>query len=238
MARTAFAAPTVSAVISAACLASGAHAALVYGGGTETGSLFNPGAGTITYMNCFTALASASQDRLVVDEVVVGIRRRASFGALVDVGLRIHVAEMSFSGGQLGLGTSHLVYSTASLGAGSATVTQLVATGPVSIAPLVLEAASRPGFGGWWVGVEFTGPNAASQFNGWRVVNAPTTGVSNNSYATLHVASGVFVPSSGFGNPPGSSPSRMMVGVDGTVVPAPWTLALLGLAGSVVRRRR
>ena len=238
MARAALAGQTVSAAIFAALLASGARAALVYGGATETGSLFNPGAGTITYMNCFTALASASQDRLVVDEVVVGIRRRANFGALVDVGLRIHVAEMTFDGGQLGLGTSHLVYSTASLGGGSATLTQSVATGAVSVAPLLLETVSRPGFGGWWIGVEFTGPNAASQFNGWRVVNAPTTGVSNNAYATLHVASGAFVPSNGFGNPPGSSPSRMMVNVDGAVVAAPWSLALVGLAGAVARRRR
>jgi MYXO-CTERM domain-containing protein len=41
-----------------------------------------------------------------------------------------------------------------------------------------------------------------------------------------------------FGTPPGSSPSRLMVDVNGTLVPAPGALALLGVAGLAGARRR
>ena len=89
------------------------------------------------------------------------------------------------------------------------------------------------------IGVEFTGANAANTANGWRNVNAPTTGSSLNAFGIYNNAgSGVFAAFFAFGTPPGSSPSRMMVNVNGTLVPAPGAIALLGLAGLVGRRRR
>ncbi len=222
----------------ALALASVSSAALVYGGGTETGSRVNLGAGAITYMNCFAAV-SAGQTQLALESAIVGIRRLATAGALLDVGINIYAAEMTFDGTNFGRGANYLIYSSGSLGAGSATVTQLVSTGAVSGVTLNLETASNAGLGGWWIGVEFTGLNASNTANGWRVVNAPTTGASINGFGAFNNAgSGVFQAFFALGNPPGSAPSRFMVDVNGTLVPAPGALALLGVAGMVGSRRR
>jgi hypothetical protein len=222
----------------ALAVAASSNAALVYGGGTETGSRFNPGAGAITYMNCFTAVG-AGDTQLSLESAIVGIRRLATAGALLDVGINIYAAEMTYDGTNFGRGADYLIYSSASLGGGAASVTQLVNTGAVSGVTLNLELASNAGLGGWWIGVEFTGVNAANTANGWRVVNAPVTGASINGFGIFNNAgSGVFQSFFAFGTPPGSTPSRMMVDVNGSLVPAPGAIALLGLAGLAGRRRR
>ena len=227
-------------VLAAAAIASASNAALVYGGGTETGSRFNAGAGAITYMNCFTAIdGTGAQTQLAVDSAIVGIRRLVASGALVDVGINIYAAEMTYDGVNFGRGADYQIYSSASLGAGAASVTQLVNTGAVSGVTLNLETISNVGFGGWWIGVEFTGANAASTANGWRVMNAPTTGASINAFGIFNNAgSGIFQAFFAFGTPPGASPSRFMVDVNGTLVPAPGAFALLGVAGLLGGRRR
>ena len=227
-----------AATFAALALASASNAALVYGGGTETGSRFNAGAGAITYMNCFTAVG-AGQTQLSLESAIVGIRRLVSGGALVDVGINIYAAEMTFDGTNFGRGANYLLYSSASLGGGSASVTQLVNTGAVSGVTLNLETASNAGLGGWWIGVEFTGVNAANTANGWRVVNAPVTGASINGFGIFNNAgSGAFQSFFAFGTPPGSAPSRLMVDVNGTLIPAPGAMALLGVAGLMGARRR
>jgi hypothetical protein len=219
------------------------NADLVYGGGTETGSRFNPGAGAITYMNCFTAL-SGGQNVLTLDQVQVGIRRGPQGGSLVDVGLNIYAADMTFDGTNFGRGTNNLIFST-TLAATPSTgfVTQLV-TAPGLSTVLNLETASNPGLGGWWIGVEFTGPNGANSINGWRVVNDPTTGASINAFGLFNNAgSGIFEAFFAFGTPPGSSPSRFLVNVEGSLsaVPEPSGLFLVSLAAGavgMVRSRR
>jgi len=227
-----------ASAVAALALASASNAALVYGGGTETGSRFNAGAGAITYMNCFTAVG-AGDTQLSLESAIVGIRRLTASGALLDVGINIYAAEMTFDGTNFGRGANYLIYSSSSLGGGAVSLTQLVNTGSVSGVTLNLELASNAGLGGWWIGVEFTGENAANTANGWRVVNAPTTGASINAFGIFNNAgSGAFQAFFAFGNPPGSSPSRMMVDVNGTLVPAPGALALLGVAGLAGARRR
>jgi MYXO-CTERM domain-containing protein len=91
--------------------------------------------------------------------------------------------------------------------------------------------------GGWWIGVEFTGANAANVSNGWRVVNVPTTGASINGFGMFNYqASGAFDAFYTLGASP--TPSRFLVDVNGTLVPAPGALALLGVAGLAGARRR
>jgi len=221
------------AVLAAVGIAGPSHAAtLVYGGGTETGSRFNPGGGVIDYMNCFTAIdGTGLQTQLVLDSAIVGIRRISSAGALTDVGINISAAEMTYDGASYGLGASYPIYSSASLGAGAASVTQRVDTGLVSGVTLNLETVSNVGFGGFWIGVEFTGANAANVANGWRVVNAPTTGTSINGFGMFNYqASGAFQAFYTLGASP--TPSRFMVDVNGTLVPEPSTYALLLLSGA------
>jgi hypothetical protein len=218
-------------------------AVLVYGGGTQTGSRFNPGAaGVIVYMNCSTAIdGTGLQTQLVLDSAIVGIRRLAASGALTDVGIKIYAAEMTYDGTNFGRGANYEIYSSDSLGAGTASLTQLVDTGAVSGVTLNLETVSNAGLGGWWMGVEFTGANAANVANGWRVVNAPTTGSSINSFGMFNNEnSGVFQAPFDFG----AAPSRFMVDVNGTLsgsaVPEPGKAAFLTLSlmGLIFRRRR
>jgi MYXO-CTERM domain-containing protein len=187
-------------------------------------------------MNCFTAVG-AGQTQLAVDSAIVGIRRLVVSGALVDVGIKIYAAEMTFDGVDFGRGANYEIYSSASLGAGTASVTQLVNTGAVSGVTLNLETVSNAGLGGWWIGVEFTGANAANTANGWRVVNVPTTGASINGFGMFnYLASGAFQAFYTTGASP--TPSRFLVDVNGTLVPAPGALALLGVAGLAGARRR
>ena len=233
-----------ASAFAALALASASNAALVYGGGTETGSRYNPGsAGAITYMNCFTAIG-AGQTQLSLESAIVGIRRITATGALTDVGIKIYAAEMTYNGTSFGRGANYLLYSSASLGTtGAASVTQLVNTGAVSGVTLNLETTSNAGLGGWWIGVEFTGANAANSNNGWRVVNAPTAGASINGFGLYNrtvggVPTGTFESFFAFGTAPNFTASRFMVDVNGTLVPAPGALALLGVAGLVGSRRR
>jgi MYXO-CTERM domain-containing protein len=227
------------ALLLSAVAGSTANAALMYGGGTETGSRFTPGAGVITYMNCFTPV-TGGMNQLQLESVEVGIRRVISAGALVDVGINIYAAQMTYDGVNFGRGTNTLLFSSTSLGAGAASLTQLVSTGIIAGPTLNLETTSNAGLGGWWIGVELTGANAANTLNGWRVTNAPTTGASINGFGMFNNAgSGVFQTFFAFGTPPGSSPSRFLTNVNGTLVPAPGAAALLGLGGiAVIRRRR
>ncbi len=224
-------------------MANPAQAALVYGGGSETTSRFNPGAGAIAYMNNFTAV-TRGQNVLEITSAVYGIRRLATAGALLDVGVNLYAAEMTYDGSNFGRGANSLIYSTNSLGAGTATVTQLVDTGSISGVNLALELTSNSGLGGWWMGVEFTGPNAANTANGWRIVNDPTTGSSNNSFGMFNYqGSGVFLGSYNLGATP--TPSRFMVNVNGTLksvsaspLPVPGPLPLFGLAAAAAWTRR
>lgn len=215
--------------------ADSAKAALVYGGGTETANRFNPGVGAIAYMNCFTNQPGSI---LQLDNVQVGIRRGPdSSGNLVAVGLNIYAAEMTFDGTNFGRGANYLIHSTTLAATSSAGfVTELVNTPSNLGTSLSLETVSNPGFGGWWIGVEFTGANAANTLNGWRVVNAPTTGASINGFGIFNNAgSGVFQAFFSFG---ANTPSRLLVNVNAAVVPEPSSALLFGLAGLVSARCR
>lgn len=214
--------------------ADSAKAALVYGGGTETANRFNPGVGAIAYMNCFTNQPGSI---LQLDSVQVGIRRGPTAGFLTEVGINIYAAEMTFDGTNFGRGANHLIHSTTlAATASGAFVTELVNTPTGLGTNLSLETVSNPGFGGWWIGVEFTGANAANTINGWRVVNAPTTGASINGFGIFNNAgSGVFQSFFSFG---ANTPSRLLVNVNAAVVPEPSSALLLGLAGLVSARCR
>ena len=225
-------------------VAASAQSALVYGGGIETLSRYNPGSGAIVYMNCFTLVSGPSQRQLDLASVAVGVRRLAIDGALTDVGVNIYAAEMTATlvdgFWQFGRRENTLLYSTSSLGAGTESVTQMVGTGPISSVVLDLETGFVDGLGGWWIGFEFTGPgNGALSPNGWRIVGSPTTGQSINGFGGFNInGSGAFEAFLAFGTPPGSSPSRFLVNVEGNLVPTPGALALIGLAGLATRRRR
>ena len=70
-------------------------------------------------------------------------------------------------------------------------------------------------------------------------MNAPSTGASLNAFGIFdNGGGGVSQTFFTFGLSPESSPSRLMVDVNGTLVPAPGAFALLGVAGLLGGRRR
>lgn len=231
----------MAAAVAMAALAAPASAALVYGNATETANRFNanvaPGnTDTIMWMNAF--VDSTNGGTLNLTSIDWGVRRLVdTSGNLVTVDVELFVAEMTFDGTNFGLGTVTNL-GTQSLGGGVASVTQIVTAN--TAASIALETVSNPGLGGLFVGLRFAGANAQNNANGWRVVNAPGVGASINAFwmSNWTNSSSGFEGAFAFGNPPGSAPSRFFTNINGDVVPSPATLALLGAAGLVARRRR
>jgi len=228
---------SLAAIAAASVLSGSASAALLYGNATETGSRFNPGlADTIVWMNAF--VDTTNGNKVSLTSVDWGIRRLTSGGVLIAVDVELFVAEMTFDGTNFGVGPVTNLGIVALAGGGTASLTQIVTVN--TNASLALEMVSNPGLGGMWVGLRFAGPNFANTINGWRVVNAPAVGASINAFGMSNWTA----PNSGFdglfafGNPPGSSPSRFLTNINGSVIPAPGAFALLGVAGLLARRRR
>lgn len=199
----------------------------IFGNGTETTTRYNPGfAETTTYANCFVATTGGTT-RMRMNSLTVGIRRVGTATAPAPaVGIEVSVAEMTWNGTAFGRGDTVASF-TRELPATTLTTTALEAftiDDPALRPVLDLETASNPGLGGFWVGVRFTGPNASSNLNGWRVVNAPVLGASVNGFGIFNrfdtvaqAFTGIFEAFFAFGTPPGSSPSRLMVNVNGAV---------------------
>lgn len=232
---------TVAAgAVSVAVLAGTASAqSLIFQRGTETGSRFNPQAvalpggytlpNTIAFTNCVFTGGNTSAN---LSSFTFGIRQLA--GA-VNSSMRVYIGEMDTNGN---LVTS----SVRDLGLvsfdGSATAqTRLVtvnAPAGTSINMNDLAGSGNPGFSGFFVGMRFEGPNAASNNHGWRVTNAPAVGAAFNYFAAYDPT----VPISGNFSFTAPAPSYMYLDVTGTLVPAPGALALLGMAGLARGRRR
>jgi MYXO-CTERM domain-containing protein len=230
------------AVSATLALAAPAAAEFVYQSGTETGARYNPGSDqTTVYMNVF--VANNGQSQLDLAQVQVGIRRLVAGGFLTAVGVELFAARMTYDSGAATYGAD--VAGQVSLGsfelgadAAAGAVTQIVSASGLNQI-IDLETGAQAGFGGFWVGLRFTGPNAANNANGWRVVNVPTIGASINGFGQFNAnGSGVFDSFFVFGDPAAPLPSRFLVNVEGALVPAPGALALLTLVGAVGRRRR
>lgn len=226
--------------LSLAVLAGTASAqSLIFQHGTETGSRFNPQgtalpggyttANTIAFTNCVFGGGNTSAN---LSSFTFGIRQLA--GAL-DTSMRVYIAEMD--------GTGNLVTSSVrdlglvSIQGSAASQTRLVtvnAPAGTSINMTDLAGASNPGFSGFFVGIRFEGPNAASGSHGWRVTNAPAVGSAFNYFAAYDPT----VPINGNWSFNAPTPSYLYLDVTGTLVPAPGAIALLGLAGLSRSRRR
>lgn len=221
-------------------LSSLASAAVIFNSGTETGSRYNPqanppiaaGYNVATTTAFTTAVFDGGFNSAVINRLTFGIRQ---LGGAPAVDVRAFVAQMTGDGT---LDTSSVQdLGLVSIGGVSASATTLVnfnLASPIKIGMTDLAPANNPGRSGFYVGLRFEGANAASNLNGWRITNAPSVGLAFNQFAAYDPTSGLL----GYYSFNAPTPSYFYLTVDGTLVPAPGAMALLGLAGVAGSRRR
>ncbi len=208
-----------------------ASAGTLYQSGTETGSRANPGqgeAGGRSFDDVYFALPGG-ETHVMIDRVTFGIRRIASGGFLTAVDVELLAASMTLSGTDVVRGPlSSLGFFNLADTAATASVTERITATPNL--QLALETTQKPGFGGLWLGMQFSGPNAASNNNGWRITGAPTIGASEDQFGfeSNTTPFGTFW----FG---GSPVADFLVDVEGSlsVIPEPqtWVLGVMGALG-------
>jgi hypothetical protein len=234
----------------AGCVAASAQGAVLFQRGPSVGTGWNESywSGTCAmFTDCFTPVG-AGDTQIRLDSISVDIRRTPYItgfnweGYTIPVYVGLYVAEMTFDGTSYGRGETHFL-GWQLLGAklSASVFTESVstnATGGMNGLTLNLQRSAMAGFGGWWVGVQFGGPNERSDYNRWRTVGAPVVGASINQagvwYSNDQFSVGNLVDMN-TGQP--SSTNRLAATVQGTLVPAPGALALLGLAAVLGRRR-
>ncbi|MBM4104856.1 MAG: hypothetical protein FJ257_00885 [Phycisphaerae bacterium] len=212
---------------------------LIFQHGTETGSRYNPqasaplpggytSANTIAFTNCVFA---GSYTSATIDALTFGIRQ---IGGAPAVDLRVYLGQMDTNGDLIGASVQDLGLVSVAAAAASATTLVSVSAGGATVAMTDLVGSGNPGFSGFFVGLRFEGANATSNLNGWRITNAPAVGAAFNYFAAYDPTVPI-VDNWAFSSP---TPSYFYLDVEGTLVPAPGAVALLGLAGLAGSRRR
>lgn len=217
-------------------LTAATQAATLYQATSETGSRYNPN-GTDLSIKAFDDVLVATpngENSIHLDSVAFGIRRGPTSGFLLPVDVEFFAAVMTGDTGYE-LGT---VYSlgTASLDgrAAGGFVTELVTRTPNLEIPLNLGAET--GYGALWLGLKFSGDNAQNAGNGWRIVNPPSIGLSDDLF-------GRYGDSTPFGLVwfGGNPTANFYLTVEGTISqvpePAAGALFLLGAACLAAGRR-
>jgi len=220
-------------------------ASILYSRITETGSRFNPGlggpvGGPATQQNVVFDDVPVPTSRLAgntsiaVSRVTVGIRRLAGAPA-VEVSLFWSTATTGAVLPDTELDVPFNTIGAVSLAAAAATVTELVTIGDGSsvlfTAPLNTTVIT-PDFATFFIGVQFS---SADALNGWRI----TSGADANANVFWMYDTDATNPEGRFNFGAAGPPSSFYIEIEGTPVPAPGALALLGLGGLVgIRRRR
>ncbi len=224
----------VVGALAVATLAGAANATVAYSFTTETGSRWTPTANVINFDDVFISnTLVGGNNAITLDSVTVGIRRLAGAGATT---VNVYAAPMLTSD----LNTSGALGTPVLLGSVNLGAQAAAATVPVTVnAPLTTIllnsniAGATPNFSGLFIGVQVTNLDT---LQGWRIVSGGTVGANftdrlfvydtSTSTATGPVA---------FAAP---TPNATYTIIDGTFVPAPGALGLVGLGGLVATRRR
>lgn len=219
-------------------------AGILYSRTTETGSRFNPGlggpvGGPATQPNVvfddvpIPTTRLAGNTSIDVTRVTVGIRRIAGAPA-TDVSLFWSTATTGAVLPDTELDVPFNAIGTLSLEAAAATVTELVTIGDGSTvlftAPLNTTLIT-PDFATFFIGVQLSNVDA---LNGWRITSGPDA----NANVFWMYDTDLADPEGRFNFGAGGPPSSFYIEIEGTPVPTPGALALLGLGGLAAARRR
>lgn len=220
-------------LLALACAAGTASASVVYDFSTETGSRSTPGGGTIFFDDAFISnTLVGTNTAITLDAVTVGIRRVAGAGA---VDITVWAAPMigtSYGVGGI-LGTPVALGTVSLLGPVAASTTQLVtvnSTVTIDLNSAIVGAA--PNFSGLFIGVSFSNADA---LNGWRLTSGGPAGANFTDRFVSYNTGTAVASVVGFAAP---TLSTFYTRIDGTLVPTPGAIALLGAGGLLAARRR
>lgn len=182
-----------------------------------------------------------SATNLEVCKVTVGIRRIGSVTApapATDVNIYWSTLAGAATAPDTILDTPPNLLGTVALGADTVTSTTLVSigtSGGPTLFSVPLQYGFSAGFGAFSIGVSFSNTSTA---NGWRITN-PSPSPNATGLAFLWDPNMTGTPNPEFAFSFGTTlPSTFFIIVEGTPVPAPGSLALVGLGGLVALRRR
>ncbi|MFO0832711.1 MAG: PEP-CTERM sorting domain-containing protein [Phycisphaerales bacterium] len=224
----------VVGALAIATLAGAANATVAYSFTTETGSRWTPTANVINFDDVFIDNALiGGNNAITLDSVTVGIRRLAGAGATT---INVYAAPMLTSD----LNTSAAMGTPVLLGSVNLGAQAAAATVPVTVnAPLTTIllnsniAGATPLFSGLFIGVQVTNLDT---LQGWRIVSGGTVGANfTDRLFTYNTSTNTATGPVAFAPP---TPNAAYAIIDGTFVPAPSALGLIGLGGLVAVRRR
>ncbi|NUQ68763.1 MAG: hypothetical protein HUU18_10860 [Phycisphaerales bacterium] len=229
---------TMTFVVAALAASAGvAHAAVIYSNTTQTTSRYNPGAdgngAPIIALDDvpFSLADTGGATHLEITKVTIGLRRQGASSPAQ----QLNFYASSFAGSAV-VAPTLLGGFTIPAGTGTAFFTDIhtLGNGVAVLGTVPLDYALVPGFGTAAIGISFS-DTAATATTGWRVTNGPSPNV--NAFwiwdSNLGTQFGPLV--FGGATPPAAT---FYLIVEGNFVPTPGALALLGLGGLCVTRRR
>ncbi len=223
----------VVGAMAVATLTGAANATVAYSFTTETASRWTPTANVINFDDVFIDNALiGGNNAITLDSVTVGIRRLAGAGATT---INVYAAPMLTSD----LNTSAAMGTPVLLGSVNLGAQVASATVPVTVTSsttILLNsniAGATPLFSGLFIGVQVVNTDG---LQGWRIVSGGPVGANfTDRLFTYNTATNVATGPVAFAAP---TPNATYAIIDGTFVPTPGALGLLGLGGLVATRRR
>lgn len=223
----------VVGALAVATLTGAANATVAYSFTTETASRWTPTANVINFDDVFIDNALiGGNNAITLDSVTVGIRRLAGAGAST---INVYAAPMLTSdlNTSAALGTPILLGSV-NLGAQAASATvPVTVTSSTTILLNSTIAGATPLFSGLFIGVQVVNTDG---LQGWRIVSGGPVGANfTDRLYTYNTSTNTATGPVAFAAP---TPNATYTIIDGTFVPTPGALGVLGLGGLVVARRR
>lgn len=223
----------VVGAMAVATLTGAANATVAYSFTTETASRWTPTANVINFDDVFIDNALiGGNNAITLDSVTVGIRRLAGAGAST---INVYAAPMLTSdlNTSAALGTPILLGSV-NLGAQAASATvPVTVTSSTTILLNSTIAGATPLFSGLFIGVQVVNTDG---LQGWRIVSGGPIGANfTDRLYTYNTSTNTATGPVAFAAP---TPNATYTIIDGTFVPTPGALGVLGLGGLVAARRR
>ena len=209
----------MTSLLAAAAIASGVQAqvndpaVLTSENYSGTGAYWGArGEDTTTYVPCWAVANGGTQMRL--NTITLGLYRNST---AVDVGLEVTVRNMTYDptvagsaaygiGSVVATGTASLTANTAGYAVISTLTWTWGSTDPTTRPVINLQTVQNGpnGWGGYWIGVRWTGANAADTSNGMMVTNDPTVGTCPNRFGLYTTSTASFAYAYYFGTTTGT----------------------------------
>ncbi|GJQ28301.1 MAG: hypothetical protein HBSAPP03_01850 [Phycisphaerae bacterium] len=220
-----------------AAMAGVANAAVVYTNTTQTGSRYQPGADIGGTPNIviddvpFPVGMTGGATHVEITKMTIALRRQGASSPAQTVNFYTTTFTATAINAPSLLGSINIP-----VGTGTAFFTDIhsIGDGSTVMATVPLDYALIAGFGTIGAGISFS-DTAATATTGWRVTSGPDANA-NAGWLWLPDQASQFGPFTFSGT--GAPSVTFYIVIEGNFVPAPGSLALVGLGGLVALRRR